>query len=401
MRFYTRPSADFVNRYPIPFWYIHAIAIIFTFQSLLVAYVSSSYLEQFVSSTTVGLLYSVASLGSILCFFVLPSLLRLCGNFLITIGSMLGCIIALYFLGLAPNAAVTIAAFIVFNALNPLLYLHVDIFSEALLDTKKQEDSTGEKRGLTLSLMSVAALAAPLTVSALVTTTSELSALFFLGIYIGAAFIAAVIYGFRHFYDSPYNNVNVWAALCRLPENTDITLVTASHFLLQLFFSWAIIYIPLYWATEIGLNWTEIGFIIAAGLSAYVFFEYPFGIIADRYWGEVEMMTIGFALVTVTVGAISFIGTANILVWMLLMFINRVAASMIEVTTESYFFKSVHGGDAGLITIFRLTRPAANLAGAMLGTVTLIFVPFQFAFIVLAAFMALGMFLSAAITDTK
>ncbi|PIW96821.1 hypothetical protein COZ82_02880, partial [Candidatus Kaiserbacteria bacterium CG_4_8_14_3_um_filter_38_9] len=177
--------------------------------------------------------------------------------------------------------------------------------------------------------------------------------------------------------------------------------VFVAHFILQIFFSWTIIYIPLYLATEVGLNWLAISKIISVGLFAYVIFEYPIGVIADKYIGEKEMMAVGFFILTIAIASISFTAGVGILSWMLIMFMSRTGASLVETTTESYFFKKVQGEDANLMSLFRLLRPLANLAGALLGSISLIFLPFNLIFLVLALFMTGGIFVTTFLEDTK
>jgi hypothetical protein len=83
------------------------------------------------------------------------------------------------------------------------------------------------------------------------------------------------------------------------------------------------------------------------------------------------------------------------------MFINRIGASLVEVTTESYFFKHIGGGDAGLMSIFRLLRPAANVAGALLGAFLLSFLSFPLFFIVGGFVLTLGVFIPRFLVDTR
>jgi predicted MFS family arabinose efflux permease len=178
-------------------------------------------------------------------------------------------------------------------------------------------------------------------------------------------------------------------------------LVTYNHFLLQLFFTWAIIYIPLYLATEVGLSWAEIGTIIAVGALAYTLFEFPVGWLADNTFGEKEMMALGFLILTLAVAAIGFVDTYGVFGWAVLMFISRVGCSLIEVTTESYFFKQTTGRDSNLLSLFRMTRPGANLLGAFIGGMSLLFLPFNMIFMVLAVILLTGIFVSSRIIDTR
>lgn len=407
---YTRPVPSVMNIYryrtleaiyptTIRYYCIYLIAVVFTFHSLIVAFSSSTYLEQFINPQYVGLVFSAGSLGSIILFLLLPHLLQRYGNVRLTLLIMLGAIAALIVTGLGHSPLPVVIGFLVFLALNPLGYFLIDVFSETLIGDG--EADTGKKRGLTLSLMSAAALCAPLTIGLIIGVDEQLERLFYVSAGVGVLFIVFIIGFFRQFYDPPYHPLPFRALYSLMQKNHNITVVMYAHFLLQLFFSWAIIYIPLYLATEIGISWTEIGTILAVGLLAYVLFEYPAGYLADTFIGEKEMMVGGFLILVLTVAAIPLLTVTSTTLWMLLMFINRTGASLVEATTESYFFKSVKGNDAGLVSIFRLLRPLGVLCGSLLGSACLLFLPFQYIFFILAFILVSGIFVTQFLVDTK
>jgi hypothetical protein len=84
-----------------------------------------------------------------------------------------------------------------------------------------------------------------------------------------------------------------------------------------------------------------------------------------------------------------------------IIFLTRVGASLVEVTTESYFFKQVKGDDSSTISLFRLARPVANLAGVLVGSLSLLFLPFHLIFTVLAFVLVTGIFATIKLNDTK
>ena len=183
--------------------------------------------------------------------------------------------------------------------------------------------------------------------------------------------------------------------------NYNIRFVFLAHLLLQVFFCFMVVYAPLYLATKIGLSWSEIGIILFAGQLAYVFFEYPIGFIADRYLGEKEMMAAGFLILAISTSWLSVISTALILPWIIIMFATRVGASLVEVTTETYFFKHTKSTDAQIISFFRITRPLSYVFGAALGGISLLYLPFNLMFVVFGFLMIAGIFFAASIRDTK
>lgn len=357
-------------------------------------------MEQFVTPQIIGGIYALSSALAVLIFLFISRVLRKIGNTRLTLALAIAEIIALVTLGFAEDPRTAIIAFFVFLTLNPILYLSIDIFSESLIGSN--ETSTGSKRGLTLTLMSLSAAAAPLLMGFIVGTNSEkLSNVYFASAAVFTLFVFIVIAKFDDFKDPVYKEVRVISSLQKFWDNIDVRGVFIAQFILQFFFSWMVIYLPLYLATSIGLSWEQIGSIMAVALFAYVVFEYPIGVIADKWTGEKEMMALGFVVLAISAASISYMSNASVIGWMILLFISRFGASLVEVTTESYFFKHVSGSDANVMSFFRLARPLANLTGALMGTITLFYLPFELMFVVLGLCMIPGIFITLTIKDTK
>jgi MFS family permease len=357
-------------------------------------------MEQFATPAVIGALYTIGSALSVFSFLFVSRILRKIGNVRLTVYLAIAELTALVALGLTTSPATAIVAFVVFMTLNPLIYLSIDIFSESLIGN--DEKSTGSKRGLTLTLMSIAAMGGPLALGLIVgDDNNNLYKTYLVSAGIFSIFILIILAKFKSFDDPKYHEVQVLSSIQSFWDKKDIRNVFLAHFTLQIFFSWMVIYFPLYLATEIGLAWTDIGSIIAFGLFAYVLFEYPIGFVADKWIGEKEMMACGFLILGVTASWISFMAAAPVMAWMVLMFISRIGASLVEATTESYFFKHTKGTDANIMSFFRLTRPLAMIVGALSGTIALLYLPFELIFIVLGFLMVPGIFFTLALKDTK
>ncbi len=398
MDFYRHRALNTTARH-IHYAFVYALAIIFSYHTLLIAYNTSSFIGAYLTPSAAGVLHGAGALGAVGLLLLFPRLLARFGAVMVGICTMLVACGFLLMLALGQTPFILILALCGFLVVNPLIYLVIDVFSETLIGTS--EGNTGSKRGLTLALMSAAAVFAPLSMGYIMGEQSDYTQLFFASAGVGLLFVALIIGAFRHFYDPVYVRVSVPDLIKRAIKNKNICTVTTAHFLLQLFFSWIIIYVPLYLTLVVGFSWQEVSLIISAGLLAYVIFEYPIGIIADRYIGEQEMMAVGFVILAITTASFAFMASASIVWWMGLMFINRIGASLVEVTTESYFFKQVAGEDASLMSLFRLLRPAANVAGALMGSILLAFLPFPIFFLIGAAVLAIGVYLPRFLVDSK
>lgn len=366
----------------------------------LTAYITSTYLSTFVSDEAVGTLYTIGSALSVLSFLFIARILQRVGNYYLTMGLVVVELFALLGMGFINELRVVLPLFIIHQAVVPLLIFNIDVFLEERIGN--QENETGGSRGLLLTMMSIAGALGPLTGGLLLGDEP----LRFWLVYSVSAFIL-VLFGilvyknFKTFHDPAYHEVKVLSSIRHFWEERDLRFVFLSHFLLQLFFAWSIIYIPLYLATEIGIHWDNIGLILFVGLLAYVILEYPIGKIADTRLGEKEMMIAGFIILAVSVSWISFIDTVAILPWMIVMFMTRVGASFVEATSESYFFKHTKGSDANVIGFFRLTRPLAIIGGALFGSLALLYMPFQDIFIALAIILVPGIVFSFLLKDTR
>ena len=276
----------------LEFWSIFPLSLLFVFHGLLVAYINSTYMERHLSPEGVGALYTIGSALAVLAFLFFSHALRAIGNVKLTLFLAIIDIISLVVMGAAESSATVIVAFVVFLTINPLLYLNIDIFSESIIGT--DESGTGSKRGLTLGLMSISAALAPLAMGLIVDGTDNLELVYFYAAGIFVLFILFLLWRFKRFKDPDYTHFHMRKSIRCMWLYKDIRNVMFAHLLLQMFFAWAIIYIPLYMATQVGFEWDQIGYITAFGLFAYVLFEWPIGLVADKWTGEKELWLVVF-----------------------------------------------------------------------------------------------------------
>ncbi len=388
------------HRPHINYQLIYVLSVVFAFHNALILFINSTYIERFVPAEVVGAFFMIGSALAVFGFLFISRILRKVGNVALTLGLAITEIIVLLTLGLTTTPAVAIVAFVVFLIVNPLIFLNLDIFSETIIGD--DEESTGHKRGLVLALISGAAMLGPLAISPIAgADDANLNYVYFVSAAVLSVFVIVVISRFGQFADPQYHEVKVLDAIASFWANTNIRFALAAQFMLQVCFSWLVIYVPLYLATIIGLSWAEIGLAIAIGTLAYVLFEFPIGYIADRHIGEQEMMIAGFIIMALSVASMSLLGGGNIWFWMAVMFIIRVGASLVEVTTESYFFKHTKGNDTNFLSFFRLSRPLAIIFGGLLGSTSLLFLTFQSIFLVLGVILLSGVYFASQLVDTK
>ena len=139
-------------------------------------------------------------------------------------------------------------------------------------------------------------------------------------IYIVAAlfllvFLAILRLNLRDFTDPPYLKTSFIETFRTIFNKKTIRNIFISNFLLQFFYAWMIIYMPIYLHQYIGLSWKEIGVIFTVMLLPFVLFEFPAGRIADKRL-EKEILTMGFIVTAIFTASTFFIFSKNIFIWM-------------------------------------------------------------------------------------
>jgi len=379
----------------------HYLALIFlSLHWACVLYINSSYLEQFVSHSVLTGFYIIGALLTIGAVFIATYVLAQIGSKRFTLS--LAFVEFFVFIGMAHTASPYIAGtlFILHQIIITLLYLNLDVLMEASVG--EQEDATGRQRGVFLTIVSITTAFAPLIIGKLIGNgIPDFSFAYTLSAFILLPFAYVLYTGFKDFVDPHYPHLRIREGIAHFWKSKDLRNVFFAHFLLQFFFTWMVIYTPIYLSTVIGFDWEEIGGILFVGLMAYVLLEYFIGLIADKYVGEKEMMAFGFAVTAVATSWFVFLDNSSIGVWMLAMFMTRVGASFIEATTESYFFKHTNGTNSDVIGLFRITRPLSYVIGAMLGGISLHFLDFEALFIILGLLMVPGIFFAMSLNDTR
>src|SRR6185369_4698105 len=170
-------------------------------------------------------------------------------------------------------------------------------------------------------------------------------------------------------------------AFQEIAKRTSLLPTVLAHSLLLMFFAWEIIYVPLYLYQHVGMSWHLVGFVFAASLVPYVLFEYPLGALADKYFGEKEMAFFGFIIMALGMASFGFIQSTSVFPWIIAVLVADVGGAMVEVSTETHFFKRVSVMDANLVSAFRMLRPFASITAPAIASLLLLVLPFQNIFI--------------------
>ena len=380
-----------------PFVTIYIATFLAAFHVFLMTYINSSFLSQFISEKSVGILFAIGSLASIAALIIIPIILRVLGNYLTIIGLTILEIFILLGMAFIKEAMVVIPLFVAHWVVFQLMFINMDVFFES---SQKEESDTGSKRGILLTIINAALIFSILLVG-FILKDSEFWRVYLTSVGILIPFLLIVLIKFRKFKDPVYESPKILNTIKKVRRSKPIRNIFISQLFLKFFYSWMVVYMPIYLHNHIGFDWPQISIIFTIMLLPFVLLEVPAGHLADKLWGEKEFLSAGFIITALFTMIIPFIGVASFVLWTIILFATRTGASLIEITTESYFFKHVQGDDADVISFFRMTRPLAYIAGPIAAIVALEFLPFQYIFLVLGVIMLFGLKYAFALKDTR
>jgi MFS family permease len=161
-----------------------------------------------------------------------------------------------------------------------------------------------------------------------------------------------------------------------------------------------IIYLPLLLSSEIGFGWDKIGVMFTIMLLPFLIFELPAGLLGDKKFGEKEILVLGFLIMFFATLVIPTISSPIFWLWALVLFGTRIGASLVEISSESYFFKHVKETDVGPISLFRMARPLSFILAPLIAIPVISFFSYSSSFYFLAFFTLLGLLFTPKV-DTR
>lgn len=372
----------------------------FSFHTYIFLYVQSTFISKYISEGYLGLIYGLGAILSLATLFFVPKIFGRISDRRLTL-ILIG-IEAILCLILASSnfAPLIILVFIVQQALIPVLIFALDI----LIKDFSRNNDTGLIRGLAYTASNVAMILSPL-----------LAGYIALRFGLGMIFSVSIIFLFplymlisslrKKMHEPTYHAQSIIETIRKshrdLSEKSkDVQMIFMANFLLQIFYTWMVIYSPIYLLHQ-GFNWQQIGIIFAIMLLPFLLFELPLGEIADRWLGEKEILTVGFIILGVSTMALAFIHSPSVAIWATALFMTRVGASCVEIMSDTYFFKQIHKDDAAVVSLFRFARPISLLVAPIAAAFTILVVGETGAFVILGLLMLCGLRFVYPLVDTR
>ncbi len=360
-------------------------------------YIESSFLSKFVPTGSVGLIFTSAAIVSIVMLFNLPPLLRRFGNYKLLLTAATIEAISLFLLAVLPIQEAVILFFITHLVFLNIIYFSLTIFLESF----SNDETTGNSHGIFLNILSTAILAGPLIAGSLLNNGSYQKIFALSGLLIlPVLFITGK--HLRDFTDHNYAGISFIETFTNIIQEKNLRHVFIVQFLLQFFYGIMIIYTPIYLHVELGIPMSKIlGVIMPIALLPFVIFPYLIGNLADKKYGEKEMMFIGFLILGIATASLTFIETNIILVWAFALFLTRIGATFVETMAEIYFFKQIDASGTHIISFFRNMSSFSYLISPVIASAFLSIFDYRFIFLGLGALMLIGLRYSFILKDTK
>lgn len=343
-------------------------------------YATSSYLHIYFNSSIVSAIYMIGSILALLASVNIARSVKKFHTHGFTFGIAVSEIIILTGFGITQNIYLIPIFFIVHFVLQILLNISLNIFVENFTIHAK----VGSVRGLFLAVLNLAVLISPF-IGGTILKYYSFATLYTVAACLLIPYLFFLYKYLKHIKEPAYHEVDLFGAAKIAFKNKNLRAAIIGELIVSTFYATMVIYSPLY-LTSIGVSLISyMTIILPLALLPLVILPYELGYLADKKFGEKEMLIIGLLILTVTTFLFVIINTTVIWVWALLLFISRIGASFVETMSFSYYFKKIGPEDPSLTALFINMQGTGTL---IIGTVGVIIAPFlsekpQLMFIVL------------------
>jgi len=382
---------------------IYLLIFLFTLHFTPATYIESSFLEKLIGGDKVGFIFSIASILTIFAIVIVRKIIKQAGNYKTFLNALILEFISLCILSLSlfvENSpfwtAIFILAFMVGFVARSIAFFNFDIFTEHL----STDSEVGNVRGTFLTSLNFAFVIGPILSGMLINSTAEIGKAFLFGILMLIPVIHITVRYFKNFKDTHYKDYEFLGTFFYVLSKPDLRRIFICNFLLFFFYSWMIIYTPIYLHESIGFNISQVSIIIGLALIPFLLLQLYLGKLADTKYGEKEILTIGLIITGLSTILISVFTAKIFILWVGILFMTRIGASMIETMNETYLFKKISDKNLDIISMYRITRPVGYIIAPVLASILLIFFDIKYLFLVLGIIMIMGIGASLKIKDT-
>lgn len=359
----------------------------------LIMYTASSYFSQAWNTENVGLIYLFVYLLSFCELLFFDRIVYVFGKS--TVLFFLLFLEILVSLGLSLFSPAPLPSiFLIFSLfLGKVLWTNLD----SILEGFSVDSRSGRIRGIFLACMNAGLLLGPVFSTAVIDAYGY-QTLYSFTVILFSLFLILSVFALSKNNQRTSQKIVFRKFFHEARKNQDLFFIYWLAFTLEVFYAVLIIFTPLY-LTSLGLALTDIGIILSLALLPFVFLQYPIGYIADRWFGEKELIVVALIIMGIGVFCMPFITTNSIFIWGLVLIFGRIGAALLEVLRDSYFYKKIDGDAVGLISLFRTAGSLGYVVVAITSSFFLIFGSISYVFWLAFIFIILALYPAFSLRD--
>jgi MFS family permease len=374
---------------------INFISFLFGFSQSLLIYVISDYFRQSLGMDNVSIFYFIAYTISLIILLNMHKLVNRFGKDAVFFLFFFLQICIISFLIFVQPSVMGIVLLMLYIITMNLTFVALDIIVESYSEDKR----SGRIRGLHLTIMNAGFLLGPFLSTRLLSAFGfdglfMVSMLINMGIFIiGLLWLRGTNYKFQQ-------KLTTRDLMKKIFVNKDIMKIYSISLILEFFYALMIVYTPLY-LLDRGLSWDQIGIIFTIMLVPFIFLQYPIGRLADKNFGEKEMLIAGLVIMAFSSGSIFFITSKAVWIWAVILFVTRIGAAAIEILRDSYFYKKIDGRDVDVISFFRTAVSVGYILATALSALLLIVFSVKYVFLLIFVVVIAGLYPAFKLIDNK
>ncbi|MEI6352876.1 MAG: MFS transporter [Candidatus Nomurabacteria bacterium] len=381
----------------------YVATVFFAFHYFLVYFLFSDFLSQYFSQIALSMIFAGSALISIILSNFFGDILKKFTNYkslMFVIGLQFFSTLALIFAHNF-NLFFIILLSVLHIILVTIIWVSINIFIEEFSD----HENIGSIRGTVLTLYNFGAITAPFVAA------QFFNLIGYTGIFLLSSLTLLPLFYlthrfFNHVIEPKYKHINLFKDLKIIKKDINIRGVISSSFALNSFYAVINIYLVLYLTHNLGIPvLLYLGIITPISVIPFILIPYELGKYSDQIFGEKKAMLFGIFLTSLMLVSIYLfnITTNNIFVWILILFLARLGATITETENYAYFYKKIDGSSAGLIALFQNMSNIGFLFVSIIGALLINFfsIDLNVMFLIVGLIGFLAIFSILKIQDTE
>lgn len=357
---------------------INFISFLMGFSQAMIVYVMSYYFKTASGIDSPGVFYLISYLIVLLALLNFHKIIKRFGKPATFYFSFLVKITAMALLIILGPSLLSVVVLIIYIIFANLSWVGLD----NILESFSIDRMSGRIRGLYLTIVNAGFIFGPF-ISTRILDNSNFHGIFMTLLLLDSVIFVIALVGIRNVSREFNQRESVFELIKRVLKRKNVMRSYYMSFALHFFYALMVIYTPLY-LLSLGIQWKDIGIIFSIMLVPFILLQYPAGRLADKKLGEKELLILALFLMGVSTLTVYFINSSAVAVWAIVLFSTRIGAALLEILSDSYFYKRIDGGDVDIIDFFRTARSVAYITASVLSVFLLLFFPLKTVFLLIA-----------------